>query len=280
MADRKQPLVDEADVYARTRKGEAELRGSHTTLPAAAIELLARIDGENTVSRLRAGAAQLPPDNAAGTFEWLLHHGLIARVAHADAEVLEFDAPTGVGPRLAPSSTAVATATREAAAGLTSLQQQGYYVRIARRPAGRPQLPTHRKPLVIIIEDEPQLAKLMKDFMALQGFDVRTAGTRDGIVSVLREPPRPDLVLLDVVLPDVDGFDVLMKMRRHPALSEMPIILLTATTTKESVIKGLAGGADGYIAKPFETEVLVKAIQTTFGMSHAQGLDAWGTRAG
>jgi two-component system OmpR family response regulator len=278
MAGRKQRLVEDRDVYGLTRRGEAELRGSSTTLPAAAIELLARIDGTSPVSSLRAAVGELPADNVAGTFEWLLHHGLIARVTHGGDGILDFDEPSAITASLAPSSTAVSTATREAAAGLTSLQQQGYYVRIARRPAGRPQLPSDRKPLVMIVEDEAPLAQSMQRFMALEGFDVRVAATRHDITRVLREPPRPDLVLLEAVLPDADGFEVLMKIRRHPALGEVPVIVLTAQTTRESIVKALACGADGCIAKPFETDVLVKAIKTTFGMSHAQGVGAWGTR--
>jgi DNA-binding response OmpR family regulator len=167
-----------------------------------------------------------------------------------------------------PSAAALSKAAREAGAGVTSLQQQGYYVRIARRPAARPQLPDDRKPLAIVVEDEPHLAKFLKHFLGLEGFEVRIAGTREEIVSALRQPPRPDLVLLDVMLPDADGFDVLMKIREHEALRHVPIIMLTAKTTREAVIKGLAGGADGYITKPFQTDVLVKAIKTMFGMPH------------
>jgi DNA-binding response OmpR family regulator len=73
---------------------------------------------------------------------------------------------------------------------------------------------------------------------------------------------------------------VLIKMRRHPALNEVPVIVLTAQTTRESIIKALACGADGCVARPFETDVLVKAIKTTFGMSHAQGVGGWATRGG
>jgi two-component system OmpR family response regulator len=278
MAGRKQRLVEDSDVYGLTRRGEGELRGSSTTLPPAAIELLARIDGTSPVSSLRAGVGELHADTVAGTFEWLLHHGLIARVIHGGDGILDFDEPSASATSLSPSSTAVSTATREAAAGLTSLQQQGYYVRIARRPGGRPQLPGDRKPLVMIVEGEAQLARSMQRFMALEGFDVRVAGTRNELAAVLRQPPRPDLVLLEAVLPDADGFEVLMKMRRHPALNEVPVIVLTAQTTRESIVKALACGADGCIARPFETDVLVKAIKTTFGMSHAQGVGGWATR--
>jgi CheY-like chemotaxis protein len=268
MAD-KQSLIVDQNVYALTRKGEAELRGARTTLPSSALDLLVRIDGRSTVGAIRSTMAGVSPDEVASTFEWLVHSGLIETSRPLDDGTLDFDAPSGVASPLVPSASAVSSATREAGAGVTSLQQQGYFVRIARRPAARPQLPIDRKPLVIVVEDEPHLAKFLKHYLELDGFEVRTAGNRAEIVESVRLPPRPDLVLLDVMLPDADGFDVLMKMRAHPALAEVPIIMLTAKTTREAVIKGLAGGADGYITKPFQTDVLVKAIRTMFGMPDA-----------
>ena len=271
----KQALVGDGDVYTVTRKGEAQLRGAKTTLPSSALGLLVRVDGRSTVAAIRGGMTDVPSEDVATTFEWLLHNGLIVSAPQADTGMLDFDAPTGIAAPLVPSPAAVSSATREAGAGVTSLQQQGYFVRIARRPAARPQLPSDRKPLVIVVEDEPQLAKFLKHFLVLEGFEVRIAGARAEIVEAIRQPPRPDLVLLDVMLPDADGFDVLMKMRAHPALAQTPIIMLTAKTTREAVIRGLAGGADGYITKPFQTDVLIKAIKTMFGMSHGQSPDNW-----
>jgi CheY-like chemotaxis protein len=261
-------VVADDDVYALTRQGEEELRGAKTRLPSTALDLLVRIDGRSSVAAIRSAMSGVPQQDVAGTFEWLLQSGLIER-AKADADgALDFFAPDAGAP-LVPSPSAVSSATREAGAGVTSLQQQGYYVRIARRPAAMPQLPTDRRPLVVVVEDEPHLARFLKHFLALEGFDARIAGNRAEIVEAVRVPPRPDLVLLDVMLPDADGFDVLTKMRAHPALADVPIIMLTAKTTREAVIKGLAHGADGYITKPFQTDVLIKAIKTVFGMPHA-----------
>ncbi len=69
----------------------------------------------------------------------------------------------------------------------------------------------------------------------------------------------PDLILLDVQLPDGNGFDILARMRQHPVLKNMPVIMLTAEATRESVLRGLQLGADGYVTKPFEPDVLVSA---------------------
>ena len=272
MTDEKREIGDD-EVYALTREGEAQLSGARTTLSSSALDLLVRIDGRSNVAAIRS-TMTASAEALAALFEGLLDEGLVAPRQRDDG-ALDFGALSGISAPLAPSAAAVSKAAREAGAGVTSLQQQGYFVRIARRPAAQPQLPTDRKPLVIVIEDEPQLAKFLKHFLVLEGFEVRVAGTRTEIVEAVRQPPRPDLVLLDVMLPDADGFDVLMKMREHAALADTPIIMLTAKTTREAVIKGLAGGADGYITKPFQTDVLVKAIQTMFGMSHGREPDTW-----
>ena len=267
-------IIGEQDVYHLTGRGEAELKGARTSLSATALELLVRIDGRTAVAGLMSGMQAVPAAEIVSALESLLALGYIESARVVDDDSLDF---TGGGlASFAPSKSAMDAAAGEASAGVTSLQQQGYFVRIARRPASGPQLPTDRKPLVIIIEDEPQLAKFLKHYLELDGFEVRTAGNRSEIVESVRLPPRPDLVLLDVMLPDADGFDVLARIRQHPALAGVPVIMLTAKTTREAVIKGLSHGADGYITKPFQTDVLVKAIKTMFGMSHGPGSDSWG----
>jgi DNA-binding response OmpR family regulator len=83
----------------------------------------------------------------------------------------------------------------------------------------------------------------------------------------LRQPPKPDLVLLDVQLPDANGFDVLAKMRQHPFMKAIPVVMLTAEATREAVIRGLQAGADGYVTKPFEPDLVVAAVKAVLGLS-------------
>jgi len=79
----------------------------------------------------------------------------------------------------------------------------------------------------------------------------------------------PDLLLLDVGLGDVNGFDILGKVRHHPAFAGTAIVMLTGHATREAVLKGLAGGADGYITKPVEPDTLMKAIRAVLGVKVA-----------
>ena len=127
------------------------------------------------------------------------------------------------------------------------------------------------------------LAKFIQSYLSLEGFQVRLAGNRAEVIAEFRKSPVPDLILLDVMLPDTDGFDILLRLRQHPALKNVSVIMLTGKATREAVIKGLAGGADGYITKPFEADALMLAVRTVIGLPHDQDLahmsiDPWVNR--
>jgi two-component system, OmpR family, response regulator len=68
------------------------------------------------------------------------------------------------------------------------------------------------------------------------------------------------------MLPDADGFDILLRVRQHPVLKDVPVIMLTGKATREAVLKGIAAGADGYITKPFEPHALLRAVRTVLGL--------------
>ena len=268
------PLVSHGDVYGLTSRGEAEIRGSRTNLPALALELLVRTDGRTPVHELQASMEGVSSDRVAEMLQRLLRDELIQYSDSRD-DTLRMDDIKGLARTVVRAHPAGKSTQREATAGYNSLKQDGFYVRIARRPDARPMLPQDRTPSLLVIEDEPHLAKFLSHFMRFEGFDVRVASDRNEIVQQLRSAPAPDLVLLDVMLPDVNGFDVLTRMREHAVLRDIPVLMLTSIATRESVIKGLVCGADGYVTKPFQVEVLVAAIQTIFGLSHESRSDLW-----
>jgi CheY-like chemotaxis protein len=270
----KAPLVSHSDVYGLTSRGEAEIRGSRTNLPALALELLVRTDGRTPVHELQSSMEGVSSDHVAETLQRLLRDELIQYSDGRD-DTLRMDDIKGLARTAVRAHPAGKSTQREATAGYNSLRQDGFYVRIARRPDARPTLPQDRTPSLLVIEDEPHLAKFLSHFMRFEGFDVRLASDRNEIVQQLRAAPTPDLVLLDVMLPDVNGFDVLTRMREHAVLRDIPVLMLTSIATRESVIKGLVCGADGYVTKPFQVDVLVKAIQTIFGLSHESQSDLW-----
>ena len=189
---------------------------------------------------------------------------LIRPATFRQSDALDFGSFLAAAP--GPSAKALGSARAEASSGTSALQKEGYYVRIARRAAALPKIAGGAAPAVVVVEDEPNLAKFLRQYLAFDGFDVRLAANRAEIIAQLSRPPLPALVLLDVMLPDADGFDILARIRQHPVLKAVPVIMLTAKATRAAVLKGLAGGADGYVTKPFEAEVLIKAVRSVLGM--------------
>jgi two-component system OmpR family response regulator len=171
----KAPLVTDEDFYALTPRGEAEIQGAKTALPSLALELLVRMDGTTSVAQLRAGMAATPFDEIAHTLSMLLRDKYIGYATASPSDALQFEHMDGIARPHMASRHQPSKAPRDAEAGLKSLEHYGYYVRIARRPAGRPTLPGDRQPCALVIEDELHLAKFLKHFLRFEGFDVRIA---------------------------------------------------------------------------------------------------------
>jgi DNA-binding response OmpR family regulator len=110
---------------------------------------------------------------------------------------------------------------------------------------------------VVYIEDDQKLARLTAKYLETHGIRVTLAAdAREGIASVLRE--RPDVILLDLMLPEIDGFEVCRQLRGRV---DTPIIMVTARGEEADRVMGLEGGADDYIAKPFSSRELVARIR-------------------
>jgi DNA-binding response OmpR family regulator len=122
------------------------------------------------------------------------------------------------------------------------------------------------RPLVLVVDEDPDLQRLLKMHLSLEGFSIRSAVKLDEILRGLSKDPAPDLVLLDVHLPDTNGLEVLDRMRADPALKDIPVIILTVESTREAVLTGLRGGVSGYLTKPFEPDVLTRAVRTVLGL--------------
>lgn len=269
MPEAAQRVILHDDVFALTPKGQSELRGAATSLAPSALEVLILIDGRSTVGETAARARTAETAIVVNILGNLLYDGLIDFVKDqaGTLDFVDFFQSKGV---VKPSVAATAKAKKESAATALLLQQQGYFVRIVRRGKASRGPEATGMLSVLVVEDEPHLASLLKHVLTNEGFNVRTAANRDEIVAELRRGPRPDLVLLDVVLPDADGFDVLQRIRQHPVLKTTPVVMLTAKATRAAVLKGLAAGADGYITKPFEIDVLIRAVNVVLGLSEGE----------
>ncbi len=120
-----------------------------------------------------------------------------------------------------------------------------------RRPDGGPLR-------VLVVDDEPTLADLLTMALRYEGWDVRSAGNGLSAVRVVREF-RPDAVVLDVMLPDIDGLEVLRRLRADS--SDVPVLFLTARDAVEDRIAGLTAGGDDYVTKPFSLEEVVARLR-------------------
>ncbi len=110
---------------------------------------------------------------------------------------------------------------------------------------------------VLVVDDEPEIVRLVRDYLERAGFEVTTAANG---AQALREfsRQRPDLVILDLTLPETDGLDVARAIRRT---GEVPIIMLTARTDEADRVAGLELGADDYVTKPFSARELVARVR-------------------
>ena len=255
------------DVFCVTDRGTAEIRGGTTTLSPEAIELLVLVDGKANVGDIEQLATHIEPQVLRGLLRSLLGAGLLRPATIAELEGIDFgDFFNPKTPAAQPSAGAAASADREAASGTPELQRAGYYVSIARRAASA-HAPADGKALsVLVIEDDRALGTLLAQRFTAEGYAVRVAANREQILAALRSLPLPDLVLLDVILPDANGFDVLTRMKQHPKLRAVPVVMLTGQATRASVMRGLVSGADGYITKPFDVDILVRGVKAVLGV--------------
>ncbi len=258
--------ISPSDIFVLTARGRNELRGGATSLTPNELELLILIDGIRPVSAFAEQARTSAPVEIVAVLERLSRNGYIGHVMpaeNADGSLEYFFSSGNYSPE--PSEQALARAAAEAVAGASKLREEGYYVSIARRARGR-NTPSAHHISVLVIEDEPLVAKYLRALIEMEGFVARLASNREEITAQLRQPPIPDLVILDVMLPDINGFEVLQRMRGNAKFGEVPVIVVTTQATRESVMKGLALGADGYITKPFEVDVLVRGIKAVLGL--------------
>ena len=117
---------------------------------------------------------------------------------------------------------------------------------------------------VLVVDDEPNIVMSLRFLMEREGLEVEVAPTGEAALQALERAPA-DLVLLDVMMPEIDGFEVCQRIRAHPAWAGTPIIMLTAKGREVEREKGRALGADDYITKPFSTRELVARVKQMLG---------------
>ena len=233
------------------------------SVPSDYRRILAVVEGETHQDVVRGCLRQFPDGMLADWLAEIEELGLLSSVPAPADHDLDFTA------LLAPKAAKVPTLIKEDSARIAkdassanaTLTRQGAFVnedRAKHRPA-------FDKPLaqiqVLIVEDDPDQLALADLRLSTAGYAVRAAENGRALLEALRESGPPDILLLDVMLPDADGFKILSQIRRNPSIALLPIIMLTAKDSAEDVRKGLELGADGYITKPYSKNILADTIR-------------------
>lgn len=254
-------------VFASTEAGRAQLHEGGSRLGREALAVLVMLDGKRTVGDLEHEIPDLPPATLREAVRVLLaghfiREKTLAELGEFNIDMAAFLSAAGDGPEL--SAGTAASAQREAARGVSTLQSAGFYMSLARRGAQAPRAPV--PPVrVLVVEDDPDVSRLEERVLRKAGISVDIAASRAQVVQRLNSKPSPDLVLLDITLPGLNGFELLKRLKQHPVLKALPVVMLTADAHPESVARGLMLGADGYITKPFDSEALVRGVKAMLG---------------
>jgi DNA-binding response OmpR family regulator len=117
---------------------------------------------------------------------------------------------------------------------------------------------------VLVVDDEPNIVLSLEFLMKQAGLEVRTAGDGQAALAAV-QANTPDLILLDISMPNGDGFEVCRKIRENPVWQDIRIIMLTAKGKDSERERGLAAGADDYITKPFSTHEVIDRVAAQIG---------------
>ena len=113
---------------------------------------------------------------------------------------------------------------------------------------------------ILVVDDEPDLIEIVRFRLEKEGYKVLSAGDgRAGLAAAIEK--SPDLVVLDVMMPGLDGFEVLFQMKNNPKTKDTPVVMLTAKTDMSSISKGWGMDVDNYVTKPFNVDELAKTVK-------------------
>jgi CheY-like chemotaxis protein len=118
---------------------------------------------------------------------------------------------------------------------------------------------------ILVVDDNPDSVTILQSILETRGYAVLVAESGATALKLVQRDPQPDLVLLDVMMPEMNGLEVLQKIKETHSTSKIPVILVTAKTHDEDVLSGYQYGADYYITKPFTAKQLLYGIDLVLG---------------
>lgn len=125
---------------------------------------------------------------------------------------------------------------------------------------------------ILIVDDEPHIVRTLEDLLAAEGYIVYKA--LDGKKALEQaDAMQPDLILLDVMMPKMDGFEVLKRLKKNKNTMDIPVIMLTVKSTSADIEEGISLYAEKYLTKPFDSDVLLKEIEKSFALRETKGTE-------
>jgi len=250
-------------VYRRKPAGDQILANPGRAHPLEHQRILALIDQDTHTDVVRGCLRQFPDALLADWLDEMEELGYLSSKEADSTQSLDFTALFKAARAAAVPPTAQDRARIEQQARLAAaaLGDKGVFLAQDRVQNRAPLGKTPSEISVLIVEDDPDQAAIADVRVSMGGYKVRLAPDQKALREELSAGRLPDILLLDIRLPDGDGIEILAAMRRHAKLALLPIVMLTAVTGKENVRRGLELGADGYITKPYSKKIVVDAIR-------------------
>ena len=249
--------------YRRTAAGDEALRSVDTAIPVDYRRILCVVEGDTHTNVIRGRLRRYRDSLIDAWLAELEELGFIetARTSAAydlDFQPLSESAPVG---DLIEFPDELQQIADEAKAAGEALHGSGAYLAAERLRNREPLAKEASQVTVLLVEDDPDQAALADLRISMAGYRVRLARSRRETLADLATHVPADVVLLDVLLPDGSGFEILAGMRRHARFAMIPVIMLTVLDSAEDIRRGLDLGADGYMTKPYSKDLLVATIR-------------------
>lgn len=127
------------------------------------------------------------------------------------------------------------------------------------------------KPRILVVDDDPALQKLVVLLLKRANMNPVSAMNASEAAQILREEPLPDLVVLDLMLPEISGIDFLRQMRAKSTFNSLPVIILSALADPAQIREGLEAGADRYLTKPYLANNLIRTVEEVLASGRVKG---------
>jgi len=256
-------MATQERIFCLTPAGAQALASGDAAVPSDYRRLLQLVEGDTHIDVVRGCLRQYPDKLIEEWLDELVEIGYLDHAAPSDPLDLDFTAYFSKGPAQVTDVLAedASKLEKDAKAAGSVLSRAGAFFSEARLKNRSPSNKTPEETVVLIVEDDPDQMALADLRVSMAGYSVRVARDAAELLGTLKKDPQLDILLLDVMLPDGNGFDILAKFRRHPNFALLPIVMLTAKDAVADIKKGLTLGADGYVTKPYSKSILTEAVR-------------------